>query len=133
MTLGTTTDFTTAIEETVSEIGPKLAKARAERGWSLQQLGTRAGLSAAAVHKIEKGGIAPTIATLMKPLRSVDLATIAYRAETTGSGLVASRSTSSVKASSGCRSDKGTSGGAASDSTPASRLGRLAARRFFAG
>jgi transcriptional regulator with XRE-family HTH domain len=61
-----TTEFTTAIEETVSEIGGKLAKARAERGWSLQQLATRAGLSPAAVHKIEKGGITPTIATLMK-------------------------------------------------------------------
>jgi len=64
--MGTTTNFTTAIQETVSEIGPKLAKARAERGWSLQQLAARAGLSAAAVHKIEKGGITPTIATLMK-------------------------------------------------------------------
>jgi len=61
-----TTEFTIAIEETVSEIGGKLAKARAERGWSLQRLAGRAGLSAAAVHKIEKGGITPTIATLMK-------------------------------------------------------------------
>ncbi|MFN8111227.1 MAG: cupin domain-containing protein [Thermoleophilia bacterium] len=61
-----TTELTAAIQETVSEIGGKLAKARAERGWSLQQLATRAGLSPAAVHKIEKGGITPTIATLMK-------------------------------------------------------------------
>lgn len=61
-----TTNFVAAIEETVSEIGGKLAKARAERGWSLQQLASRAGLSPAAVHKIEKGGITPTIATLMK-------------------------------------------------------------------
>lgn len=61
-----TTNFVAAIEETVSEIGGKLAKARAERGWSLQQLAGRAGLSPAAVHKIEKGGITPTIATLMK-------------------------------------------------------------------
>lgn len=55
-----------AIEQTVSEIGGKVAKARAERGWSLQQLATRAGLSPAAVHKIEKQGITPTVATLMK-------------------------------------------------------------------
>jgi len=60
------TNFVAAIEETVSEIGGKLAKARAERGWSLQQLASRGGLSPAAVHKIEKGGITPTIATLMK-------------------------------------------------------------------
>jgi transcriptional regulator with XRE-family HTH domain len=54
------------IERTVSEIGAKVAKARAERGWSLAQLAERAGVSPAAVHKIEKSGMTPTIATLMK-------------------------------------------------------------------
>jgi transcriptional regulator with XRE-family HTH domain len=54
------------IEQTVSSIGAKVAKARAERGWSLQQLARRAGLSAAAIHKMEKSGMTPTIATLMK-------------------------------------------------------------------
>jgi transcriptional regulator with XRE-family HTH domain len=54
------------IERTVSEIGAKLAKARAERGWSLSQLAERAQLSTAAVHKIEKSGMTPTIASLMK-------------------------------------------------------------------
>lgn len=54
------------IERTVSEIGAKVAKARAERGWSLSQLAERAGLSTAAVHKIEKSGMTPTIASLMK-------------------------------------------------------------------
>jgi transcriptional regulator with XRE-family HTH domain len=54
------------IDRTVSEIGAKLAKARAERGWSLAQLAERAGLSTAAVHKIEKSGMTPTIASLMK-------------------------------------------------------------------
>jgi transcriptional regulator with XRE-family HTH domain len=54
------------IERTVSEIGSKVAKARAERGWSLAQLAERAGLSTAAVHKIEKSGMTPTIASLMK-------------------------------------------------------------------
>ena len=39
-----------------------MARARAERGWSLAQLAQRAGLSAAAVHKIEKSGMTPTIA-----------------------------------------------------------------------
>jgi transcriptional regulator with XRE-family HTH domain len=54
------------IERTVSEIGAKVAAARAEHGWSLAQLGRRAGLSTAAVHKIEKSGMTPTIASLMK-------------------------------------------------------------------
>jgi transcriptional regulator with XRE-family HTH domain len=54
------------IERTVSEIGAKVAKARAERGWSLATLAERAGLSTAAVHKIEKSGMTPTIASLMK-------------------------------------------------------------------
>src|SRR5690349_11519763 len=54
------------IERTVSEIGAKVARARAERGWSLAQLAQRAGISPAAVHKIEKSGMTPTIASLMK-------------------------------------------------------------------
>jgi transcriptional regulator with XRE-family HTH domain len=54
------------IERTVSEIGAKVARARRERGWSLAQLAQRSGLSAAAVHKIEKSGMTPTIASLMK-------------------------------------------------------------------
>lgn len=55
-----------SIEQAVSELGGKVAKARAERGWSLQQLARRSGLSAAAIHKIEKSGMTPTIASLMK-------------------------------------------------------------------
>ena len=58
--------FTAEIEQTVSAIGAKVAKARAERGWSLQQLAARAGLSPAAIHKIEKSGMTPTITSLMK-------------------------------------------------------------------
>ena len=54
------------IERTVSGIGAKVAKARAERGWSLATLAERAGLSTAAIHKIEKSGMTPTIASLMK-------------------------------------------------------------------
>jgi transcriptional regulator with XRE-family HTH domain len=54
------------IERTVSAIGAKVAHARSERGWSLAQLAQRAGLSAAAVHKVEKSGMTPTIASLMK-------------------------------------------------------------------
>jgi transcriptional regulator with XRE-family HTH domain len=54
------------IERAVSELGSKLAKARAERGWSLAQLAERADLSPAAVHKIEKSGMTPTVTSLMK-------------------------------------------------------------------
>jgi transcriptional regulator with XRE-family HTH domain len=54
------------IERTVSALGAKVAAARAERGWSLAQLAQRAGMSPAAVHKIEKSGMTPTIASLMK-------------------------------------------------------------------
>jgi transcriptional regulator with XRE-family HTH domain len=55
-----------SIEQAVSELGGKLSIARAERGWSLQQLADRAGLSPAAIHKIEKSGMTPTITSLMK-------------------------------------------------------------------
>jgi transcriptional regulator with XRE-family HTH domain len=54
------------IERTVSELGAKVARARTERGWSLAQLAQRAGMSPGAVHKIEKSGMTPTIASLMK-------------------------------------------------------------------
>jgi len=59
-------DALTQIERTVSGIGAKVARARGERGWSLAQLAQRSGLSPAAVHKIEKSGMTPTIASLMK-------------------------------------------------------------------
>ena len=58
--------FGTQIEQTVSAIGAKVAKTRAERGWSLQQLAKRSGLSPASIHKIEKSGMTPTITSLMK-------------------------------------------------------------------
>jgi len=60
------TYFVESIEQAVSELGGKLATARAERGWSLQQLADRSGLSPAAIHKIEKSGMTPTITSLMK-------------------------------------------------------------------
>ncbi|HWK26710.1 MAG TPA: cupin domain-containing protein [Solirubrobacter sp.] len=54
------------IERKVSGLGAKVAAERAERGWSLAQLAARAGMSPGAVHKIEKSGMTPTIASLMK-------------------------------------------------------------------
>jgi transcriptional regulator with XRE-family HTH domain len=60
------TYFMEAVEQAVSELGGKVASVRAERGWSYQQLADRSGLSPAAIHKIEKSGMTPTIASLMK-------------------------------------------------------------------
>jgi transcriptional regulator with XRE-family HTH domain len=54
------------IERTLSALGAKIAAARAQKGWSLAELARRAGLSTGAVHKVEKSGMTPTIATLMK-------------------------------------------------------------------
>src|SRR5947207_15951063 len=50
----------------VSSIGPKLRELRLQRGLSLQQLAERADVSDAAIHKIEKSGMVPTITTLLK-------------------------------------------------------------------
>jgi len=50
----------------VSSIGPKLRELRLQRGLSLQQLAERADVSAAAIHKIERSGMVPTITTLLK-------------------------------------------------------------------
>jgi transcriptional regulator with XRE-family HTH domain len=55
-----------SVHETVSAIGPRVRKLRRERGLSLQELATRAGLSAAAIHKIEGNSMTPTITTLLK-------------------------------------------------------------------
>jgi transcriptional regulator with XRE-family HTH domain len=44
------TYFVESIQQAVSELGGKVANARAERGWSLQQLADRSGLSPAAIH-----------------------------------------------------------------------------------
>jgi transcriptional regulator with XRE-family HTH domain len=55
-----------SVHETAAAIGPRVRKLRRERGFSLQQLATRAGLSAAAIHKIESNGMTPTITTLLK-------------------------------------------------------------------
>ena len=50
----------------VSGIGPKVRALRKQAGWSLQQLGEQADVSAAAIHKIEQSGMVPTITTLLK-------------------------------------------------------------------
>jgi quercetin dioxygenase-like cupin family protein/DNA-binding XRE family transcriptional regulator len=54
------------LEDIVSSIGPKLRELRSQRGLSLQQLAERSDVSAAAIHKIERNGMVPTITTLLK-------------------------------------------------------------------
>jgi transcriptional regulator with XRE-family HTH domain len=55
-----------SVESIVGAIGPRLRELRQQRGLSLQQLAERAGVSAAAIHKIERNGMVPTITTLLK-------------------------------------------------------------------
>jgi transcriptional regulator with XRE-family HTH domain len=54
------------LHEIVSSIGPKLRELRLQQGMSLQQLAAQSDVSAAAIHKIERGGMVPTITTLLK-------------------------------------------------------------------
>ncbi len=55
-----------SIAQTVDGIGQKVRQLRRERQLSLQQLAERSGVSAAAIHKIERNGMVPTVATLLK-------------------------------------------------------------------
>lgn len=50
----------------VEAIGPKVRDLRLQAGLSLQQLARRADVSAASVHKVERGDMVPTITTLLK-------------------------------------------------------------------
>ncbi len=56
----------TELEGIVNSIGPKLRELRAQRSLSLQQLADLSDVSAAAIHKIERNGMVPTITTLLK-------------------------------------------------------------------
>ncbi|HTK65356.1 MAG TPA: cupin domain-containing protein [Pseudonocardia sp.] len=50
----------------VGELGPKVHALRQARGLSLQQLAQRSEVSAAAIHKVERGEMVPTVTTLLK-------------------------------------------------------------------
>src|SRR5262249_20539641 len=54
------------LERIVSSIGLKVFTLRKSMGLSLQQLGERSDVSAAAIHKIEQGGWVPPITPLLK-------------------------------------------------------------------
>jgi transcriptional regulator with XRE-family HTH domain len=60
-------------EPIVGAIGPKLRVARLGLGLSLQQLAARSGVSAAAIHKVERGDMVPTVTTLLKLAAAVGL------------------------------------------------------------
>lgn len=53
-------------EPIVGAIGPKVREVRQLLGLSLQQLAARSEVSAAAIHKVERGDMVPTITTLLK-------------------------------------------------------------------
>jgi transcriptional regulator with XRE-family HTH domain len=55
-----------AWEPIVGAIGPKVRDLRQLHGLSLQQLAQRSAVSAAAIHKVERGDMVPTITTLLK-------------------------------------------------------------------
>lgn len=54
------------LEKIVGAIGPRVRELRASQKLSLQQLAVRADVSAAAIHKVERGEMVPTITTLLK-------------------------------------------------------------------
>lgn len=53
-------------EKIVESIGPKIRELRLQQKLSLQQLAVRAEVSAAAIHKVERGDMVPTVTTLLK-------------------------------------------------------------------
>ena len=60
------------VDGIVSSIGPKLKQLRQEQRLSLQQLAVKAEVSAAAIHKIERNDMVPTITTLLKIATALD-------------------------------------------------------------
>lgn len=59
-------------ESIVRAIGPKVRQLRQDGGLSLQQLARRAEVSAAAIHKVERGDMVPTVTTLLKLAAALD-------------------------------------------------------------
>jgi Predicted transcriptional regulators len=68
------------VERIVGSIGLKVFSHRKRMGLSLQQLGERSDVSAAAIHKIEQGGMVPTITTCSSwPPRSAGRSPTSWR------------------------------------------------------
>lgn len=74
-----------AWETIVSSIGPKVRGLRQQLGLSLHQLAQRSDVSAAAIHKVERGEMVPTITTLLKLATALDRP-IAHFVETVAGG-----------------------------------------------
>lgn len=68
------------VDGIVNSIGPKVKRLRQEQGHSLQQLALKAEVSAAAIHKIERNDMVPTITTLLKIATALDR-TVTYFVE----------------------------------------------------
>jgi transcriptional regulator with XRE-family HTH domain len=60
------------LDEAIAAIGGKVRQLRKQRSLSLEELSRRSGVSATAIHKLERNGMVPTIATLMKLARAFD-------------------------------------------------------------
>lgn len=60
------------VDGIVSSIGPKVKELRQAQRLSLQQLAVKAEVSAAAIHKIERNDMVPTITTLLKIATALD-------------------------------------------------------------
>ncbi len=58
---------------TSAQIGERVRVLRKERGWTLQELGRRSGVSLSAVSKIENAQVAPTFDTLVKVARGLGM------------------------------------------------------------
>jgi transcriptional regulator with XRE-family HTH domain len=71
------------VDGIVNSIGPKVKKLRQEQRLSLQQLAIKAEVSAAAIHKIERNDMVPTITTLLKIAAALDRA-VTYFVEDEG-------------------------------------------------
>lgn len=74
-----------AWEPIVGAIGPKVRGLRQQLGLSLHQLAQRSDVSAAAIHKVERGEMVPTITTLLKLATALDQP-IAHFVETAAGG-----------------------------------------------
>lgn len=64
--------MTVQLDEAIAAIGAKVRQLRKQQNLSLEDLSQRAGVSATAIHKLERNGMVPTIATLMKLARAFD-------------------------------------------------------------
>ncbi len=58
--------MTVQLDQALAAIGTKVRQLRKQRNLSLEELSQRSGVSATAIHKLERNGMVPTIATLMK-------------------------------------------------------------------